>query len=1148
MPAQPEEIAELEEPLIQAYRQAWSDVVAQQQSLLDDPQQAVKRQRLAAIRDEIEGIMEEMDASARAWIQSNLPQVFGLGAAGGAADAGVGEFVWNNIAQEAVQRLATQLYDSLKNAHQFVNKTTRELISSVVRDQSLKTAIQGRTATDADREMRRLLEEKGIHAVRYADGSKHGLDEYSRMAIRTETAKAYNSGTLQGAGKDCQFFQIADGPECGLSFHDDPTLALGMVVDRDTAAQYLISHPNCRRAFGPRPDILTKEQAKTAESFITPEQTKAQRAADQAKKAQQRRVAQSKARVARREANKAKTLTNRESKITKRADKLDKERPLSPNVATEADIPLAPHGQLPAPGTVLSETAVSKVPTIAQLIDKGWDPAKAEAEYTRLLKNARNVDRRARDKLLGRKPGSDVIDPQLDPIQKLINADAGAPPDVNPLVLHDTPGHQSRGAGKAYGQEIGWERRLLKDTAPGEYIPVRKLEVEGYTIKDGIAVRRQGITYVLETPPGSVVTDAMKAELEGHVTVAGGALETVPSDVRGFQKGMAVTRGQNPSDAFWAKEFGKPDFKSSATGGQGRTVFWNTQPRPGVVLHEFGHSLDDALHVTPGGGWEGVQKLDLNTGAFHADRQFQGSIFGHDIKPGNLGATTYGAESASEDFAESVRLYMADRKNGFLGYTKLDGANTSVRFADVFPERAAFLDNLMGVKTSQTAFQTKQLDKALQEWVDNPHGWTESGLQLQFGISGSQADEIIKIKGPEAVKAAEAKALAEAAAKAQVEAANKVLTKADLSFSDKTGIGVKKSNAIKKAKAQGYSDQAAQAIGVEVERAEIELRLKKMAAEGKGVLEAAQSTPVAGSVMRGYNSATNSRAGAYLNEAGRKVDPLAVNAGGDYVTGLGTKVLGQGQQAKANIAAQIAGRLNNDKDWAVFRSYQERQIRGKWEKTAFRPSEKALSIKKEVAELDRAGSTRAGRQALLDKEVSARVQDWAQSSGDSRLNPVTMQRAIKEEFGTTGDYLVRSDSAYLSREDVDANYAQAGEFFRRVARRMYENTQDDLKAAGITHVSVYRGMNFKTKPEWMPTGYATARSTAPKKVRPLLQPANSWSVSQGTSAGFGKIMFRAEIPAERILGSARSGFGCLGETEFVVLDSEGLIDVYKYGA
>jgi predicted ABC-type ATPase len=123
--------------------------------------------------------------------------------------------------------------------------------------------------------MRRVLETHGIHAVQYSNGAKHGLAEYSEMAMRTTTAKAYNSGTL-GSTPDVGFYEIFDGPNCGLSFHEDPTLAMGLVVDKLTAETYLISHPNCRRSFGPRPDVTSAAQAKETPGSVTPEQTQAQ--------------------------------------------------------------------------------------------------------------------------------------------------------------------------------------------------------------------------------------------------------------------------------------------------------------------------------------------------------------------------------------------------------------------------------------------------------------------------------------------------------------------------------------------------------------------------------------------------------------------------------------------------------------------------------------------------------------------------------------------------------------------------------------------------------------------------------------------------------------------------------------------------------
>lgn len=1409
--AQPEEIGQLEDPLIQAYKQAWSDVLAQQQQLVNDPVQASKRARLVAMRASIEDTMEEIDATTRVWIQSHLPQVFGLGAAGGATDAGAGTFVWNQISQEAVQRLAQRLYDNLKNAHQYVDKTTRELISSVVRDKALKSAIQGDTATQAAREMRRILESKGIHAVTYTDGSKHGLAEYSRMAIRTETATAFNEGTLHGA-KDCLFFQIADGPECGLSYHDDPTLALGMIVDRATASKYLISHPNCRRAFGPRPDVKTPEEAKTAESFITPAQTKAQREADQVARGQQRRQAATKARTARKEATKTKTLAARQEKLAQRDIKTGKVAPpglppnqfnpdldsalsafgnppskavlgsvpddaegvaawlaaggqeaqdwktfaeqwsdlavdsskiaqeakdgstarglylsgalknapestksvyrgfnqlkplkagetldldasaftlskdiaqgyadaadnpalliisgaskpkilpvkglssfdtnemevisggkfkvltanvdaegqatyvlsyqgpiktaksslvpksvaIEPDQFTAADLsfkdktgigvkaanarkkaklagasdeeikaisdavtaeetakrvealnasggvgagsgPKIVHKKLPDPSTVLAETQVSKVPSIADLVDKGWDPSKVEAEHKRLLLNARNQDRRARNKLLGISDETGEVVEELDPIAKLIADDLIT--EGQPRVLHSAHQDGPGGAGP-------WHSRLIQDTAPGEYVPVRNLEMGGHVVKDGIAVRRNGVTYLLETPDGSVVTDAMQAELEAHVKVVTQGLNSVPASARQYQKGVAVLRHNNPADAYWAKEYGIPDFKSAATGGDGATIFWNSQPRVGTVLHEFGHNLDRALGDGPGmplhlkeGIWKKTQFFDSETSQFHVDHGFKSSIkTGHELTPGSVkGVTTYGQASLEEDFAESTRLYLQDRHNGYLGYTKLDGKLISVRFADVFPARAAFLDEALGLPPVVTPFQAVQKKKALEAYLKVDGAIEGSALQTGYGISQKASHEILTDLGPKtaaklkteaAAKAAAANAAEVAAAIAKANA--KVLTKADLSFADKTGIGVKKANAIKKAKLAGATDAEAKAAGAAIEAAEIQIRLQKLAARGDGVVQEAQQVKATGSaVMRKYNSKTNASATKFLKKAGQEPSSLA-------------KVVDHGVvewQAKANIAADIGGRLNNEKDWEVFRRYEAAKTR-------------SASIKVFDAYSD------AERQALLDTEVRFRVHEWALSSGDSRLDPVLMQRAIKEEFGTTGDYLVRGDSAHLTREQVDASYAQKGEWYRRVAREMYNNTQDAFKAEGITHVSVYRGMQFTgvTPPEWARTKFTAAETAAieqkpgayvnsfvaskdnPRLVQPELQPANSWSSSEAVSKKFGDTMFRAEIPVEQIIGSARTGFGCLNEKEFVVFDSVGLIELYQ---
>lgn len=270
---QPAELDTLQEPLLDKYRTAWTRVLVEQQKLANDPLAFRRRTRLTQMRRTIEGIMKGLDADAGDWIAKQLPRAYLAGAS--AASSGTGEAAFTQVHQEAVQRLSKGLFDELLGATQHVKDTTKQLIRTVAQDEALQKAIEGRTADQAAREMRRIIENKGIHAVRYADGSKHGLAEYTQVAMRTTTAKAYNSGTL-GSALDVKFWEIFDGPNCGLSFHDDPTLALGMVVDRDTAERFLISHPNCRRSFGPRPDVTTANMAEKANPTSTKEQRQAQ--------------------------------------------------------------------------------------------------------------------------------------------------------------------------------------------------------------------------------------------------------------------------------------------------------------------------------------------------------------------------------------------------------------------------------------------------------------------------------------------------------------------------------------------------------------------------------------------------------------------------------------------------------------------------------------------------------------------------------------------------------------------------------------------------------------------------------------------------------------------------------------------------------
>ena len=47
----------------------------------------------------------------------------------------------------------------------------------------------------------------------------------------------------------------------------------------------------------------------------------------------------------------------------------------------------------------------------------------------------------------------------------------------------------------------------------------------------------------------------------------------------------------------------------------------------------------------------------------------------------------------------------------------------------------------------------------------------------------------------------------------------------------------------------------------------------------------------------------------------------------------------------------------------------------------------------------------------------------------------------------------------------------------------------------------------------------------------------SWSFDPDTAAGFGDLVLQVDVPASRVISTARTGLGCLHEYEFVLIGS-----------
>jgi hypothetical protein len=278
---QPIAVQQMERQLVNVWADAWQQIVAEQERLLENPAAFRRRARLVELRQEVERQLDRMDAAARAWLETTYPEIYAAGAHAGAGSAGETISSWTLTHTEALQQLVNDTYADLLKATKYVRRDVKRFIQSAAKEVAGRVITTGQTAVGGGRTLAQFLDAEGIKGIRYKDGSLHGLSEYGEMVIRTKTATAYNEGTLNGAtDAGVTYFEVFDGPNCGWTFHEDPNLAMGMIVNAKEARAEPISHPNCRRTFGGRPDITSRKGAKVAPRSATTDQIAAQRQAD----------------------------------------------------------------------------------------------------------------------------------------------------------------------------------------------------------------------------------------------------------------------------------------------------------------------------------------------------------------------------------------------------------------------------------------------------------------------------------------------------------------------------------------------------------------------------------------------------------------------------------------------------------------------------------------------------------------------------------------------------------------------------------------------------------------------------------------------------------------------------------------------------
>lgn len=277
-----------------------------------------------------------------------------------------------------------------------------------------------------------------------------------------------------------------------------------------------------------------------------------------------------------------------------------------------------------------------------------------------------------------------------------------------------------RGEGKAEAPKPGpikadpakhWADQVPEDTGP-DGVEIQGAEIRqsvgNYVIKHATVVRKGDTVYLVEHPEGEKPDPRIIKEFqEFH--------ESLPPEVRKFQRSYGWMTGKNPADEFWAKQYNMQAPEdgagfSLAMAGDGQTTVWGSVARAEkmdgpakmhwALRHEGGHSVDDQAKrfASRETAWrKAMQERDTSGEFLHEVRL---SPRGPGQHPLTLdpnyrervpwGVTEYGKKDVREDYAESLDLYLS----GPIGTHVVQGRRVPLYFRDIWPKRAAVFDGL----------------------------------------------------------------------------------------------------------------------------------------------------------------------------------------------------------------------------------------------------------------------------------------------------------------------------------------------------------------------------------------------------------------------------------------------------------------------
>ena len=182
-------------------------------------------------------------------------------------------------------------------------------------------------------------------------------------------------------------------------------------------------------------------------------------------------------------------------------------------------------------------------------------------------------------------------------------------------------------------------------------------------------------------------------------------------------------------------------------------------------------------------------------------------------------------------------------------------------------------------------------------------------------------------------------------------------------------------------------------------------------------------------------------------------------------------------------------------------------------------------------------------------EMDDVIAQWAHSSNDHDMRSLSLQRDAAEELGIPLSKFTRERIDEVMSGGIPSNEMyplHSSDQQKQIIRAMYEHTQETLANSGFAPsdtITLYRGVKV---PNNLPVGKAfkNERVGIIKDMSVQGNSLESWSVSRQTAEGFAYaregtqgLVLAMKVPIKRIVGTARTGFGCLTEGEFVIIGS-----------